>query len=225
MSVSSKEGTFWDHVGTLRNHIVFGGVFFVLAVIIVFSYVSDYAIATLLLPLDGSPLVFLSPLAPLLFKMRISLWVALVMSIPVWLVLIVHFIGDALSFRQQVLAVVSALASALFGVGAAAVSYYYLVPTSLHFLTGITVPGTSLMITADSYLTFVLLILGVAFVISELPLFLVFLTSIGLLDPRVLMRQRRIVYLGVLLLLAFVTPTVDIASLAIVFVPTVVGVN
>ncbi len=220
--VSHKKRTFWEHAGSLRNHIVVGGLFFVVAIFGFFSFATDIAVSYLLLPLNGEKLVFLSPLGPFMFKMRVALWLALAVSVPLWLGLVAHFVGETLSIKQRAIALVCALLSVVLGVGSMVLSYLYLIPLTLRFLMAIVVPGTMLTITADSYLTFFLLILSVAFVIGELPLLLVFFTSIGLLDPHFLIKRRRMMYLVLTIVLAFLTPTTDLMTLGMVLVPTVV---
>ena len=90
---------------------------------------------------------------------------------------------------------------------------------SLAALSQFTVPGTTLMLTAESYLSFVLLSMLVSFLVLELPVVLIALTYIGILDPFALARQRRLVFIALLIIFAVLTPTTDPVLLMVVVVP------
>jgi sec-independent protein translocase protein TatC len=210
--------TFWEHVGELRAYALWAAAVFVLATVLVFSYAGEVIIDYLLRPAPTG-LIFLSPLGPLLFKMKTAFLAGLIVSLPVWIALVLRFIGAALDHRQRVVAYVLALASYMLGLGALMLAYVYLVPLSLNVLSGFTVPGTTLMLTAESYLSFFLMQLMVSFVALELPVAIVGLSYLRLLDPRVLSGRRRYVFLTLLISFAVLTPTTDPFTLLLITVP------
>lgn len=212
--------TFWEHAASLRLHLLISGVFFVIAASAAFPY-ADLIIAYLLRPLAGTPLVFLSPLEPFLFKIQISLYAGCVLAVPVWLGLVLHFVFPALKFRQRVATVLFVVVSVVFSLLSFTLTYLYAVPFTLKFLFNFVVPGTSFLLTPGSYLSFILLQTIVVFMILELPLVIIVLAYVGLVNPYTLARQRRFFYPGLFALLAIATPTTDAVTLAIIAIPTI----
>jgi sec-independent protein translocase protein TatC len=143
----------------------------------------------------------------------------LVLSLPIWIGLGLHFVFPALTTRQKVTAVLFVLLSTACTTAAMAVAYFYLVPTTLNFLLSFAVPGTSLLLSADSYLGFVLLQGIVAFVILQLPLVIILISATGPVSPYTLATKRRFLHPALLVLLAVLTPTTDAVTLALVSIP------
>lgn len=213
----SARRTFWEHAGSLRDHLFVAVGFFLLAFVIIFIWLADTAVPVLLKPISGQPLIFLTPLGPFLFKMRVSLWLSACVSLPLWLGVLGHFVGETLSVRQRAGVVWCMFVAGTLAALSLIVSFSWLIPMSLKVLTAMTMPGISLTVTADSYLDFFLLICSTTLIIAELPLVLVFLTYIGLVKPHVLKRHRKSVYVLLLVVLAIVTPTVDMLTLTLIF--------
>jgi sec-independent protein translocase protein TatC len=210
--------TFWEHFGVLRRYILIGGTFFFACALVLFGYAGTLT-GYLLAPLHGQALVFLTPTAPFFFEMRISFVGAAVVSFPLWLFLLSRFAGDALPRQKRWRFLWFVLAAAVMGAGSLAVSYLYLVPTSFKAFSHFVVPGTSLMLTADGYVSFVFLVTTVCFVVVELPVVIVALAYVRPVNPFWLARHRRYLYLGVLVLLGIITPTTDLITLLAVCVP------
>ena len=211
--------TFWEHFGVLRRYILIGGIFFFACAIILFAFVGTILTRYLLIPLHGKPLVFLTPTGPFFFEMHIAFVGAGVLSFPVWLFLVSRFAGDALppSRRRRFLWFV--VAAVVMGACSLYLGYQYLVPISFDAFLHYIVPGTSLMLTADGYVSFVFLVTTVCFVVVELPVVIVALAYVRLVNPFWLARHRRYLYLGVLVLLGIITPTTDAITLLAVCVP------
>jgi sec-independent protein translocase protein TatC len=210
--------TFWEHFGVLRRYILIGGLFFVAGVIVVFSYVGTLT-RYLLIPLHGLPLVFLTPTGPFFFEMHIAFVGAAIVSFPLWLFLVSRFAGEALPRRKRWRFMWFVVAAAGMGFGSVLLSYLYLVPISLDAFSHYVVPGTSLMLTAEGYVSFVLLVTTACFVVVELPVVVVALAYVRLVNPFWLSKHRRYLYLGVLVLLGIITPTTDAVTLLVICVP------
>src|SRR5258708_5917565 len=215
----SIEGlTFWEHFGVLRRYILIGGAFFCACALVTFAYVGRFT-HFLLLPLHGQPLVFLTPTGPFFFEMHIAFVGAGVVSFPVWLFLLSRFAGDALPRRKRWRFLWFVVAAAVMGACSLALSYTYLVPISFDAFSHYIVPGTSLTLTADGYVSFVFLVTTVCFVVVELPVVIVALAYVRLVNPFWLATHRRYLYISVLILLGIITPTTDAVTLLTVCVP------
>ena len=221
MLSNAAEQTFWEHIGSLRNHLLFGGIFFVAAACVAFGSVTDLLIHLLLLPLHGEQLIFLTLLGPFLFKMKVSFLAALVVSTPVWIGLLFHFAAPAMQKRGRIVSIAFVAAAGVLAVASVLITYFYLVPTTLAVLLNMPVEGTSVVLTADSYLDFFFLEVTVAFVVLQLPLVINALAYLRLLNPRAIQGKRSVIYIVLLIALAILTPTTDVVSLMVAFVPAV----
>ena len=111
--------------------------------------------------------------------------------------------------------------SILFTLGAL-FGYYIIVPLSVHFLGTYKVSGDVLnQINLNSYIqTFTSVILASA-VIFELPIFIFFLSKIGLVTPSILKKYRKHSLIIILALSAVITPP-DIFSQILVSLPLII---
>ena len=210
--------TFWEHFGVLRRYILIGGAVFCVLALAMFAYVGRLT-QYLLIPLHGQPLVFLTPTGPLFFEIHIAFVGAGMASFPLWLFLMSHFAGEALPRRKRWRFMWFVVAAAVMGAASVALSYRYLVPISFDAFSHYIVPGTSLMLTADGYVSFAFLVTTVCFVVVELPVVIVALAYVRLVNPFWLAGHRRYLYVGVLVLLGIITPTTDVVTLLAVCVP------
>ena len=225
MSSGQPLTTFWEHISSLRLHLIYGAALFFIVTSIVFSYAASPLIVYLLKPLNGLPLIFLSPLDPFLFRMSISLYAGGIICLPVWLGLLLNFVFPALTSRQKLVSLLFVGASVIFGIASIAVTYFYLLPITLSFLISLAVPGTSLLFTAKNYITFVILLVAMAFIILELPVVICLMSYIGLVNPYYLAKKRKFLHIGLIIFLAVITPTTDIITLIIIAVPAVLLVE
>ncbi len=225
MTSGQQTASFWDHLLALRLHVIYGAVFFVVATSLIFSYATNPLVTYLLKPLNGLPLIFLSPLDPFLFRMDISLYAGGLICLPVWLALLLHFVFPALSRRQKSVSFLFVAASVILGAASIAITYFYLLPITLSFLISLAAPGTSLLFTAKNYIFFIILLVAVAFIILELPVIICMLSYVGVVNPHYLARKRRFLHIGLIIFLAIVTPTTDVVTLLIVWIPAMILVE
>jgi len=212
---------FWEHLGVLRRYLLIGVLVFIGLACAFFFYGNDAVIGYLLEPLHGQQLVFLSPLGPFFFKIKIALYLAFFVSFPVWFGLLFAFVAPALSSGRRLILAAFGAAIFILGIASLALTYLFFIPKSLAVLEGFVVPDTSLFLTADSYFSFSLLELAVSFVILQLPVVIVALAAARVLDPAILAKNRRVLYIALVALLAVLTPTTDAFTLVIVSVPAI----
>src|SRR5260370_1379257 len=102
--------------------------------------------------------------------------------------------------RRYILIVGAFFFAGRMGACSLALSYTYLVPISFDAFSHYIVPGTSLTLTADGYVSFVFLVTTVCFVVVELPVVIVALAYVRLVNPFWLATHRRYLYISVLIL-------------------------
>ncbi len=154
-------------------------------------------------------------------QLEIAIVLGIVLASPVWLYQVFAFLTPAFT-RTEKRYVFGFFFSAipLFLAGCAA--GWLLVPHMVVLMTGFAGAGTSTIITAKTYLDFVLqlvLILGVAF---TLPVFLVLLDFVGVLTARSILKGWRIAVLAILVFTALATPSADVLSMLLLAAPMLV---
>jgi sec-independent protein translocase protein TatC len=143
-----------------------------------------------------------------LLKLKIALWIGLIVSAPVWLFQLWAFIAPGLHRHERKWAYLFvAIAAPLFMGGA--VLAYFVIDKGLHFLLASGVTGVETQLEVVRYVSFVtnlLLIFGVAF---EFPLVALMLNFTGMVSARRLLGWWRAVVFVFFLFSAIVTPTPD----------------
>ena len=145
----------------------------------------------------------------------------MVVSTPVWIGLLFHFAAPAMQKRSRIVSIAFVASAGMLAAASVVITYFYLVPTTLAVLLNVPVQGTSVVLTADSYLDFFFLEATVAFVVLQIPLIINALAYLRLLNPRAIQGKRSVIYIVLLIALAILTPTTDVVSLMVAFVPAV----
>jgi sec-independent protein translocase protein TatC len=206
--------TLIEHVRELRNRLFIASLG-LLAGLIVGFILADATFQLLREPYCSLPgntvdgvcksFVQLSPATGFIIKLKIALWVGIVVSAPVWLYQLWAFIAPGLHRHERKWAYIFvALAAPLF-VGGAALAYA-VVDKGLYFLLDAGVTGADTTLEVSAYIDFVtsmILLFGVAF---EFPLILLMLNFTGLASARRLLGWWRIVVFLSFAFAAIATP-------------------
>jgi sec-independent protein translocase protein TatC len=171
-----------------------------------------------LVPTDKCVLVVTGVVDAFATKLRIVLYLGLVLALPVVLYQLWAFVVPGLTARERRYAIPFIFSSlVLFAAGAAFA--YLALPRGLDFLLGFAGEGVGPLITFDKYIGFVVLII-LAFGLSFLlPVFLVFLQMVGVLSPQRLAAWRRWAFLVIFVFAAAITPTGDPMTLFALAMP------
>ena len=168
----------------------------------------------------GGKLVQIDPLEGFSIRMRTSAYVGIGLAMPVILWQIWKFVTPGLydhEKRYAVPFVASALTLFVLGAGLA----YYTLPRALEFLVDI---GGDDLVTAFApgkyfqLITYMMLAFGIGF---EFPIVLIFLQLAGVLETDTLRRGRRFAIVGILVLVAVITPSGDPISMLMLSVPMI----
>lgn len=158
---------------------------------------------------DGScPMTQLGPADGFLVRLKIALWVGLIVASPVWLYQLWAFIAPGLHKHERRYAYVFVgIAAPLFAAGA--VLAYFVVSKGLEFLLSSGVTGLDSQLEVTRYISFVtnlILIFGVAF---EFPLLILMLNFVGIASAKRLLSWWRVAIFVFFAFSAIVTPTPD----------------
>jgi len=169
---------------------------------------------------NSPPLQFLSPLDPLFFILKLDFTLGILITLPITLFLIWRFISPETGPRGILRPVIFIGAASTLGLMAAYYSYDIIVPIVLNYMQSIVIEGTTTAFTAQGYLNFLLSIVTIMVFVFQLPLVIFTLAWAQILDPRFIAAQRRYIYAGTFIAVAFITPTTDVITLFMVALPT-----
>jgi len=165
-------------------------------------------------------LFFSGALEPLIVKLKLVGFLGLFIALPVVLYELWAFIVPGLTRRERRMAIPFVVCSmALFILGG--LIAYWTLPKALGFLLGFAGSQLSSLLTADKFLSFVMLValsFGLAF---ELPIVLSFLLAVGVVSTRQLRDWRRGAILGIALFAAIITPSSDPYTMLAMTIPMV----
>ncbi|MFH1126049.1 MAG: twin-arginine translocase subunit TatC, partial [Candidatus Altiarchaeota archaeon] len=208
-----------DHLGELRRRLWISVIVFVLAS--VFSYpLASYIIQIMKEDLMGGvTLVILSPLEAVSVKVKISLLVGFILSLPVLAYEFWSFLSPGLKAGERRFLAVSLLPSILLFLTGVLFAYRVLLPTAIRLMLDEAYPVAVPMLSLGETFSFVLFVLFSTGVSFQLPLVVVALSRIGILDYRMLSSTRKYAIVGIFIFAAAVTPDPTMVSQMLVAVP------
>ncbi len=154
-------------------------------------------------------------------RIKVSLFLAVLLTVPWWLYQLWAFIAPGLTGREKkwTLGFV-AVASPLFMLGVLA--GWFVIPRAVAILTGFVPEDSTNLINAQTYLTFVmqmLLAFGLAFMF---PVIMVMLSWMGVVKWRTWLRGWRWALVIIAIAAAVMTPTPDATTMMLLAVPMVI---
>jgi len=184
---------------------------------------TDYIVRILVKPLDGMSLFFLTPMDGLMAKMKISIVLGLIITIPIIAYVIVQMVTSKISKKMKIVikfviipfATLSFLGGCFFG-------YKLVVPVTIKFLLSCGNDFMEPTLRGSEYFSFIILLLVSIGIIFELPLVLVALSRTGFVTSKILMEKRKIAILLIVIVVAIITPTPDAFTLMIVSLPMII---
>ena len=215
MAGSVKEMSFIDHLEELRKRIIRS-----LLSVIIFS-AACYAFSTRLIDFVAKPLpevFFMSPTEGFLVRIKISVIVGVIASVPVIIYQAWKFITPGLFVKEKKAIVPIIILSTLFFFIGGGFCFFLVVPTAIRFLLEFSTDKLQPLIRISDYVSFagyMTLAFGTVF---ELPIVSFFLAKMGILTPKTMVKGRRYALVGILILAAVLTPP-DIFSQIMLAVP------
>lgn len=217
-----------EHLTELRNRVIKAGVAVVLGMVAGF-FVYQPVMKELTRPIDEiaargdqiAAVAFDTVASPFDLMLKVSLFIGLIVSSPVWLYQIWAFIMPGLKRTEKKYAlgfIAAAVPLFLFGIFLG----WLVMPQAVQFFIGFTPEDFANLPTASVYIGFVTrlyLAFGVAMV---LPVLLVGLNMMGILPGRTIVKHWRITVFLIMLIAAIAAPGADAISMVYMAVPLVV---
>jgi len=168
-----------------------------------------------------STLVTLDPLEPFAIRIKLTVYVGVMLAMPVILWQLWRFIAPGLYSNEKKWAIwFVVVGSLLFFMGAAIA--FWTVPKALEWLKAIGGNNFTQFYAPDKYLrliVYMMLAFGIGF---EFPILLVFLQLANVVTPKQLGKWRRYAIVIIVVVVAVLTPSGDPISLAALAIPMVV---
>ena len=212
-----------EHLAELRRRVIISLVGFVVAASVSYWFAPDIIRFFLQYYTDATHgraqhFVFTGPVDAFLTRLKVATYAGIIGSLPIWLWELWRFVTPGLEKREKRYAVPFILASiVLFACGAAVAMV--ILPEALSWLLHAGGSELQPLLTADKYLTLVLLMIlafGLAF---EFPVVLMFLLIARVITTQWLRRRRRWAIVLIFAFAAVITPSQDPYSLFFMAVP------
>ena len=210
----------WQHVESLRMHILRAVLSLVLTVCISFFFTQQF-MEFLALPIGGlGKLTSIDMTESIGVFMTVAMFSGIAIAIPYIAFEAWWFAAPGLHSYEKKMGLAGIPLALVFFIGGAAFTYYIMLPAAIPFLVNFL--GMKTNPRPQSYFS---LITGLMFWIGlffEFPLVIYVLTSIGIIQPKVLAQQWRIAIVIITVVAAAITPTVDPINQGLVMAPMIV---
>lgn len=212
--------TMHDHIKELRNKLFLVAIFFLIFSTVAYVY-RDILIGYLMAPLDGESLSYLNPGGGFSFIFKVTMWAGFATTLPFFAFSLYRFLLPVLPIRAHRNSLVIFVASLFLLICGAAFGYFYAIPGAMNFLLTFADEYVNPMLTADSYLNFILAYTVGLGLLFQLPLLMIILHWITPQKPTNLLKIERYVIVLAFILAAIITPTPDIVNQAIIAGPII----
>jgi sec-independent protein translocase protein TatC len=212
-----------EHLMELRKRLVRS----IIALLIGFGvcyYFKDYIFDIITRPLTqvlpkSSYLIYTGMTEAFFTYMKIAFFASLIFTSPFILYQIWKFIAPGLLPKERKYVVPFVLSSSLLFISGVLFGYFIVLPPAFKFFVSFNNQYLQALLSFKDYLSlFVTFLLG--FGISfELPIFIFFLTKLGVVNPRILSQQRRYAILIIFIVAAVLTPSPDALSQILMAIP------
>ncbi|AZU60357.1 twin-arginine translocase subunit TatC [Neobacillus mesonae] len=208
-----------DHLEELRKRIIYTLIAFIIFLAGSFIYVQD--IYTWLIRDLNRKLAVLGPSEILWVYFMISGVIAIALTIPIAAYQVWRFVKPALTEKERKITISYIPGLFILFLVGLSFGYFIVYPIVLTFLLSLSEGQFETIFTSEKYFKFMInLTLPFGF-LFEIPLVVMFLTSIGIINPMILSKARKISYFFIVLTSVLITPP-DFISDILVTVPLVV---
>ena len=170
----------------------------------------------------GSHMVYTGLPEAFFTYIKVSLYAGIFVASPVVLYHVWKFISPGLFPKEKKFVAPFVITSTLLFVGGVCFGYFLVLPGAYKFFLEFTTDFLKPMLSMREYLTLTLKLLLAFGIIFEIPVFLFFMTKIGLVTPRKLARMRRYAIVVCFIVAAIITPTPDAFTQLMMAIPMIV---
>lgn len=193
-----------EHLDELRKRLFITATAFLIFLCTSFFFVKDiYLFFTRNL---DDLLIVLGPSDVIWIYFTIAFIIAFAFTIPVLALQIWLFVKPALKKHEQKIALFYVPALFLLFIGGLAFGYFIIFPIVLNFLIELGTEAMEISFTVEHYFKFLFNMSLPFAVLFELPIVMMFLTSLGILNPYVMAKIRKYAYFVLIVIAILITP-------------------
>jgi sec-independent protein translocase protein TatC len=220
MTSEANKQPILEHISELRRRLTWALVALLVGTVISFIF-AERLLAFLITPY-GARVQAISPTDTISTYFKVALVSGAILTMPIILLQIWLFISPGLEPRERRLVYV--FVPAAFGLFLTGIAFSWLVllPTAIRFLADFMPEIFTVEWTAPEYIGFttrLLFWIGVSF---EMPLIIYLLARVGIVTAGALREQWRIAVVGIAILAAVITPTIDPVTMLLTMAPLLV---
>lgn len=216
------EMTFLEHLEDLRKRIFYSALFIIVAVIPAWIFSKELfdilsRPVTQFLP-EGEKLAYTTLTAPFMLYIKVAFLAAIFFSSPFIFLQLWYFIAPGLYHHEKKYVIPFVIFTSFFFILGAVFGYFVVFPWACRFFLNMG-KDFQAVITVDKYFSLALrVLLGIALVF-ELPTLVFFLSRMGLITSRWMIKNFKYAVLVVFAIAAIITPTPDMITQSIIAFP------
>ena len=215
-----KEMGFLDHLDELRSTIIWILAAWLVSSIVLW-FLSGHLLDFLLSTIPVENLYFNAPVEAFMVRLKLSFITGALIAFPFALFKVWAFVSPGLFAKEKRIIIPMIAPSAILFYCGALFAYWVMVPIVLGFLLRFGTEMLEPLISVTKYFEFVARMCFAFGVVFQLPLAIIFLTWIGVVSPRTLLRKWRWAIVIIFITGAVLTPP-DPASQLMMAIPLVV---
>jgi sec-independent protein translocase protein TatC len=220
---SPDEMTFLEHLEDLRKRLIYSLLALFVGLIPGSIWATDvFKIltkpVTQWLPKGQDKLAYFKLTSPFMVYMKVAFLIALFVAIPLILLQVWYFVAPGLYQKEKKYVWPFVIFTSLFFALGALFGYFIAFPYAVEFFLGVG-KNFQAVITIDEYFTFMLRVLLGIGAVFETPILIFFLSKIGIVNSRWMLKNFKYAILVVFIIAAFLTPTPDPINQTILALP------
>lgn len=213
-----KDMTLTEHLQELRGCLIKS-----IAALILGTGCSIYFLQDIMdiLTAAAKELYYMRPAEAFMIYMKVALLSGLILSSPFILYELYSFVRPALTLRERRFTLICIPLSLVLFITGMLFSYSFVFPRGLEFFLGFAAGKVNPLISMESYLDFMLMLVvpfGFAF---NVPVVLTLLAYLNIVSAKTLMKYQRHVILVAFIIAGVITPTPDVITQTLLAVPLI----
>ena len=213
-----KDMTLTEHLQELRGCLIKS-----IAALILGTGCSVYFLQDIIdiLTAAAKELYYMRPAEAFMIYMKVALLSGLILSSPFILYELYSFVRPALTLRERRFTLICIPLSLVLFITGMLFSYSFVFPRGLEFFLGFAAGKVNPLISMESYLDFMLMLVvpfGFAF---NVPVVLTLLAYLNIVSAKMLMKYQRHVILVAFIIAGVITPTPDVITQTLLAVPLI----
>ena len=215
-----KEMSLFDHLDELRKRLIIIVIVNFVAAILLFSQ-TEIIMSYLLEVNPGMELVYTTPSELLTVYIQLSLILAVTICSPITVYQVWAFIEKGLYEKEKKAILFTLIFGVVFFIIGVAFCYFMVLPTTLEFFVRIAIEEVSSMLSIQSYVSFVNMMLLAFGLVFEMPVIIFLLSKLGIIKPEFLKKNRGIIIVAIFIFASIITPP-DVISQLMLGIPMVI---